>query len=118
MTRDRVPSLIYDLFVQAIRGGKQILCLYDGYDRELCPHIIGHTKGQEVALAYQFGGRSRSGLPPGGEWRCLQLSKVHNAQVRDGPWHAGSSHTQPQLCVGTVDIDVNPLSPYHLRRRG
>jgi hypothetical protein len=111
-----VPSPIYDLFAQAIAGRKQIFCIYDGYSRKLCPHILGHTKGQEVALTYQFGGESKSGLPPGGEWRCLSLSKVRNARLRDGPWHAGSSHTQAQPCVEIVDIDVNPASPYRPRR--
>jgi len=77
-----VPSPIYDLFAQAIAGRKQIFCTYDDYASELCPHILGHTKGEEVALTYQFGGRSRSGLPPGGQWRCLSLSKVRNAPRR------------------------------------
>jgi hypothetical protein len=112
-----VPSQIYDLFVEAIAERKQVFCTYDGYPRELCPHILGHTKGQEVALAYQFGGRSKSGLPPRGEWRCFLLSKVRNAWLHDGLWHAGSSHTQRQPCVETVDIDVNPSSPYRPRRQ-
>ncbi len=116
VTRDPVRSPTYDLFGQAMAARSQIFCIYDGYPRELCPHILGHTKGQEVVLTYQFGGQSKSGLPPGGEWRCLWLSKVRNAQLRDGPWHAGSSHTRAQPCVETVDIDVNPLSPYHPRR--
>jgi hypothetical protein len=98
-------------------GRKQVLCTYDGHPRELCPIILGHTNAQEVALTYQFGGRSKSGLPPGGQWKCLRLSKVQNAQLRDGPWHAGSSHTQQQPCVKTVDLDVNPNSPYNPKRR-
>jgi hypothetical protein len=112
-----VPSQIYDLFVQAIAERKQVFCTYDGYPRELCPHILGHTKGQEVALTYQFGGQSKRGLRPGGEWRCLLLSKVRSARLVDGPWYAGSSHSQPQPCVEIVDIDVNPSSPYRRRRR-
>jgi hypothetical protein len=51
-------------------GRKQVLCTYDGYPRELCPVILGHTNGQEVALTYQFAGRSKGGLPPGGQWKC------------------------------------------------
>ena len=82
----RVSSATYDLFVKAITVRKQIFCTCDGYARELCPHILGHTKGEEVALTYQFGGQSKSGLPPGGEWRCLALSKVRNARLQDGPW--------------------------------
>jgi hypothetical protein len=66
-----VPSPIYELFAQAMAGGKQILCRYGGYPRELCPILLGHSQGQEKALTYQFGGQSKLGLPPGGEWRCL-----------------------------------------------
>jgi hypothetical protein len=112
-----MPSASYHLFAQAMAGRKQILCRYDGYPRELCPIILGHSQGQEKALTYQFGGQSKSGLPPGGEWRCLWVSKVSNVRLRDGPWHAGASHTQPQGCVETVDLDVNPTSPYNPRRR-
>jgi hypothetical protein len=112
-----MPSQTYQLFGQAMAGRKQILCLYDGYPRELCPIILGHSQGQEKALAYQFGGQSKSGLPPGGEWRCLRLSKVSNIRLRDGPWYVGTSHKQPQGCVETVDFDVNPTSPYDPKRR-
>ena len=112
-----MPSRTYDLFAQAISSRQQILCLYGGYGRQLCPVILGHSQGQEKALTFQFGGNSKSGLPPGGEWRCLWLSKVSDVQLRDGPWHAGTSHAQPQGCVDIVDLDVNPLSPYHPKRR-
>lgn len=113
---DTVPSQVYDLFSQAMAGRKQVLCRYDGHPRELCPTILGHSKGHEKALTYQFGGQSRSGLPRGGEWRCLWLDKVSDVQLRDGPWYAGNSHTQPQGCVETVDLDVNPASPYNPSR--
>jgi hypothetical protein len=74
-----------------MRMRKQIVCMYGGYVRELCPIILGHSQGQEKALTYQFGGRSKSGLPPQGEWRCLWLSKVSDVQLRDGPWFAGAA---------------------------
>ena len=112
-----MPSRVYDLFNQAMRARKQILCRYDGYARELCPIILGHSQGQEKALTYQFAGQSRSGLPREGEWRCLWLDKVRDVQLRDGPWHAGKAHTQPQGCVEIVDVDVNPSSPYNPARR-
>jgi hypothetical protein len=110
-------SRTYDLFAEAIRTRRQILCIYGGYARELCPHILGHSGGQEVTLAFQFGGSSRSGLPRGGEWRCLLLDKVSDAHLRDGPWHTGGLHSRPQFCVDVVDLDVNPESPYAPRRR-
>jgi hypothetical protein len=111
-----MPSRNYARFEQAMRMRKQIVCMYGGYLRELCPIVLGHTQGQEKALTYQFGGQSKSGLPPQGEWRCLGLSKVSDVQLRDGPWVAGSSHTQPQGCVEIVDLDVNPSSPYQPKR--
>jgi len=101
-----MPSVNYDLFKQAMRMRKQIFCMYDGHPRELCPIILGHSQGQEKALTYQFGGQSKSGLPPHGEWRCLWLSKVSDVQLREGPWFVGSSHTRPQGCVEVVDLDV------------
>ena len=110
-------SANYQMFEQAMRLRKQIVCRYGGYRRELCPIVLGHSQGEEKALTFQFGGESRSGLPTGGEWRCLRLSKVSDAQLRDGPWFAGSRHTQPQGCVEMVDLDVNPSSPYLPRRR-
>jgi len=112
-----VRSATYRAFEQAMRARKLVFCTYDGYARELCPVILGHTRGEEKALTFQIGGESKSGLPPGGEWRCLWLSKVSGAEVRDGAWRAGESHTQPQGCVEDVDLDVNPSSPYSPRRR-
>jgi len=111
-----VPSPNYASFEQAMRMRKQIVCMYGGYPRELCPIILGHSQGQEKALTYQFGGQSKSGLPPQGEWRCLSLSKVSDVQLREGPWFVGSSHTRPQGCVEIVDLDANPSSPYHPKR--
>jgi hypothetical protein len=112
-----MPSPVYELFGQAIVHREQIVCAYDGFPRELCPVILGHSQGQEKALTYQFGGDSKSGLPRDGEWRCLWLSKVSDVRLRDGPWHVGASHRQPQGCVEEVDLDVNPSSPYHPKRR-
>jgi hypothetical protein len=110
-------SSTYKQFAEAMAARKQILCDYDGYPRELCVIILGHSQGQEKALTFQFGGQSKSGLPPQGDWRCLWLSKVSEVRLRDGAWHAGTRHTQPQGCVEDVDIDVNPISPYNPKRR-
>jgi hypothetical protein len=112
-----MPSSTYKLFEQAMRSRQQIVCMYGGHRRELCPIILGHSQDQEKALTFQFGGGSTSGLPRGGEWRCLWLSKVSDVRLRDGPWLAGSNHSQPQGCVEVVDLDVNPASPYKPKRR-
>jgi hypothetical protein len=71
-----MPSRTYDLFAEAMADRKQILCTYDGYPRELCPIVLGHSREEEKALTYQFGGRSSKGLPPGGQWRCLFWPKL------------------------------------------
>ena len=111
-----MASRNYALFERAMRLRKPLHCIYDGFPRELCSIILGHSQGQETALTYQFAGGSSRGLPPAGQWRCLRLAKVSDVQLRDGAWIAGSGHTQPQGCVEVVDLDVNPSSPYEPRR--
>ena len=108
-----MPSQNYKLFAQAMDQRKQIVCVYGGLRRELCPIILGHKRsGKEAALTFQFAGESSGKLPPGGQWRCLLLSGASEVQLRVGRWYSGSSHRQPQSCVEIVDLDVNPASPY------
>ena len=114
VTGKNASTPVYDLFYRAMRDRKQIFCVYDGYPRELCPVILGHSEGEEKALVYQFGGRTKSRLP---EWKCLSLSKVSDVQLRDGPWHVGKRHSQRQSCIKEVDVDINPTSPYNPKRR-
>ncbi len=102
-----MPSETYRLFRDAILGEKQVVCVYGGHYRELCPVIIGHTQGEEKVLAFQFGGTSSTKPPPRGEWRCLYLSRVTDAVLRDGPWREGGRHSKPQRCVDDVDLDIN-----------
>jgi len=53
-----MPSATYQLFRAAILNEKQVVWIYNGCYRELCPHIIGYKDRQEKVLAYQFGGES------------------------------------------------------------
>ena len=39
-----MPSSTYLLFALAMAERKQIVCFYQGYRRELCPIILGHTR--------------------------------------------------------------------------
>jgi hypothetical protein len=106
-----MPSATYALFRDAILGTQQIVCLYDGRRRELCPHIIGTSRGgEEVVLAWQFAGESSGPLP---EWRCLKLANVSEARAREGRWHEGRSHRATQTCVSEIDLDIN----VHVRKR-
>jgi hypothetical protein len=64
-----MQSPTYILFRNAILTEQQVVCLYAGRIRELCPHIIGtNRRGEEVVLAWQFGGDSSGPLP---QWRWL-----------------------------------------------
>jgi hypothetical protein len=111
-----MPSQTYRLLVQAMTQRKQVLCFYNGFPRAVCPIILGHTKGKERVLAFQFDGGSSEGLPPGGEWKCLELAKMSHVELQQGPWHSGSRHSKAQHCVDEVDIDMNPDSPYGPKR--
>jgi predicted DNA-binding transcriptional regulator YafY len=112
-----MPSATYRLFARAMRSRQQVTCSYHGFERELCPIMLGHAQDRERALAWQFAGGSGSGLPRSGAWKCLSLDKVADVRLRDGPWHAGARHSQPQSCMDSVDLDVNPASPYGPKRR-
>ena len=107
----------YDLIAQAMIKRQQVLCFYQGHPRAICPAILGHTDGQERTLAFQFAGSSSQDLPPGGDWKCLDVAGMSNVELRSGEWHGGSSHREHQTCVKVVDLDVNPFSPYEPRRR-
>jgi hypothetical protein len=108
-----MPSATYQLFRKAILTEKPVTCVYQGYYRERCPVVIGRKRGHEKALVFQFGGRSSRGLPPGGDWKCFELSQVEDAEMREGRWHEGGSHSKEQVCVEEIDLDIN----IHVRRR-
>jgi uncharacterized protein len=110
-------SPTFRLFHEAILSRKQIVCLYQGFEREVCPHILGHTDGLESALVFQFGGKSSRGLPRKGEWRCLRLTDVNDVKLRDGDWHSGIGHQRTQRCVEIVYVDVNEAVPNQPGRR-
>ncbi|MBV9561504.1 MAG: hypothetical protein JOY90_13810 [Bradyrhizobium sp.] len=106
-----MPSTTYSLFRHAILAEQQVTCVYDGRYRELCPHIIGTSRGgEEVVLAWQFAGESSGALP---QWRCLRLRNVTQARVRTGAWYEDGSHRTAQTCVSTIDLDIN----VHVRKR-
>ncbi len=102
-----MPSNSYAILRQAIIDKQQVTCTYQSFHREICPHVIGMKNGREKVLSFQFAGDSSRGLPPHGEWRCMFVDQVQDAMARQGPWHTGGSHTQPQTCVDDVDVEVD-----------
>jgi hypothetical protein len=100
----------YDVVKQAIINKQQVIATFDFHVREMCPHVIGKKKGRELALFYQFGGTSSSGvIQPDGSpanWRCITISGLSNVSVRDGEWHTASNHSKQQTCVDEIDVEV------------
>ena len=83
-----MPSRTYELFAEAMAARKPVVCMYQGHPRALCPIILGHTDGAEKALTWQFEGSGSQG-PVRGQWKCLSLAEVSNAEMIDGPWRSG-----------------------------
>jgi len=103
-------SSTYVIVRDAIFNKVQVIADYDGYHREMCPHVIGTKSGREQALFYQFAGESRSGLgPPGASanWLCISIDGLTNVFIRKGPWHTVPTHSTPQTCVDDIDIEVS-----------
>ena len=97
---------VYSVVREAIVNRLQITAVYGGHRREMCPHAIGTKGGKPQALFFQFGGSSSTGLPPGGEWRCIPISGLSDVASQSGRWHTGTSHTQTQTCIDAVDVEV------------
>jgi hypothetical protein len=108
-----MASATYELFLRAMREKRQIVCVYQGHRRELCPILLGRTGLEEKSLVFQFGGATSEGpIRPPGDWKCLRLTEVRDVILREGSWHAGDSHSAAQICMKMVEYDVNPQSPY------
>lgn len=104
-------STTYTTLRNAILNQQQVVLEYQGYRREVCPHVIGLKNGKQHVLTYQFAGGSKSGLPPLGQWRCIDVRSARIVEVRDGPWRTGDSHTRPQTCVDQIDVQWTGTSP-------
>lgn len=110
-------SPIYELFVRAMIEERQVACVFKGRPRVFSIILLGHTDGEERALAWQTGGKSSTPLPPGGAWRAVTLAEVTNGHLLDSKLRRGTRKTGEQRWVADVDLDVNPHSPYHPRRQ-
>jgi hypothetical protein len=103
---------IYSLIRQAILEKDILAMSYRGSLREMCPHVLGTTKGSPNALMYQFAGESKAGLKQDGSpdnWRCLRVDELSHVAVRksNGEWHTASNYSAMQSCVDKIDVRVN-----------
>jgi len=108
----------YGILRQAMLTGAPVSFWYKGHGRLACPHVLGFKRGAEHVLVYQYGGGSASGLPPGGEWRCLNVSEMSNVRPISGGWHTDPNHSQTQTCVDQVDVElwVDPAGQPYVKR--
>jgi hypothetical protein len=98
--------IAYDTLRRAIIARRQVTCIYDGLFRECCPHAIGTKRGRTHVLLFQFAGQSSRGLPPGGQWRCMDVEALSQVTARDGPWFTDPRHSKPQTCIDVIDVEV------------
>lgn len=102
-----MPSSGYQSVRAAMEARLPVVCIYQGYEREICFHCIGYgIDGGEKALGFQYAGGSSKGLPPGGQWRCLNLDQLESVRSKEGGWHSGQGHSKPQSCVKEVHFEV------------
>jgi hypothetical protein len=93
---------------QAIIDKCCLTATYDQKIRHFSPHAIGRdNNGDENVIAFQYGGQSRKGLPPGGQWRCFHVSAISGVQRNKDPWHTGHDHGRPKRCVTRIDVQAH-----------
>ena len=100
----------YDAVRTALMLRRQIIAVYRGRVRKMCPHVIGTKMGREKAVCYQFGGESESGLAAIGSsknFRCVFLEHLEIVEIVDGRWMTASDGAwkrHAQACVDWIDI--------------
>lgn len=85
--------------------------IYDGYERRLCPQMLGRNKeGKVRVLCLQVSGGSLSGLrreDGQGDWRCLSLEKVTFMEPVAGAWQTAGSALRRPKCIDEVELEVS-----------
>jgi hypothetical protein len=101
----------YQLLAEAIAAKQQVVARYHGEERVFSPHALGTKRGASHVLVYQFAGGSRSGLPPEGEWRCLNLDELTDLRMEPGAWRTAPNVFNPQSCLDEIEVLAEPLPP-------
>ena len=101
----------YSMLAEAISSKQQVVARYGGEERVFSPHVLGTKRGIAHVLVYQYAGGSRTGLPPGGEWRCLNVDDMSEIRLEPGAWRTAPNVFNPQTCLDDVDVVVEPLPP-------
>jgi hypothetical protein len=104
---------VYGRCVEAILKKRLLTFRYQGFDRVVCPHVLGSGKEGLRLLAFQIGGESSQPLPLEGIWRCFSLNEIEAPELQDGKWRTGHRHERQNTCVVDVHIDINPNAKQH-----
>lgn len=107
----------YATLAEAIASKQQVIARYHDRERVFSPHALGSKRGAAHVLVYQYAGESESGLPPGGEWRCLDLEELSGIRLEPGVWRTAENVFNPQSCLDEVDVVADPLPPRGARGR-
>jgi hypothetical protein len=109
-----MPSGNFEIIRAAIRNRQQIRAVYNGRPRLACPHVLGYKHGRAMALFYQFGGDSESGLegpirsPYGSpeNWRCVFVDDLEQVEAVPGQWYSALTQGGRQTCIDQVIEEV------------
>jgi hypothetical protein len=99
-----------DALTLAIQTKTPVACDYNGFYREMCPHVVGWKAGKLQVLSYQFAGQSSSGpiVPLSlDNWRCMEVEKIQNLKEITAEWQSYSPHSRPQTCVDEILAQVS-----------
>jgi hypothetical protein len=99
----------YSILADAISGKQQVVARYHDEERIFSPHALGTKRGVAHVLVYQYAGGSHTGLPPGGEWRCLNVEELSEIRLEPGAWRTAENVFNPQTCLDEVEVLADPL---------
>jgi hypothetical protein len=108
----------YSILADAISTKQQVVARYHDQERVFSPHALGTKRGVVHVLVYQYAGGSESGLPPGGEWRCLDVDELSEIRLEPGAWRTAPNVFNPQTCLDEIDVIAEPLPPRMTRAEG
>ena len=99
-------ATVQELIVDAIQKRLIVTAMYQDYERIMCPHVIGYKKGILNAFFFQFAGGSKSGLAPGGQWRCIHVDDLTQVSCSQGEWHTKEDYA-PSSCTDDIIATVS-----------
>lgn len=102
------------LIRKAIMEKRPVKAIYDGYERLLCPQMLGRNRaGQARVLCLQVGGHSSSGLRQDGpgDWRCLSLDKFSGVEFVAIAWQSAGDSLRRPKCIDQIEVEASDAQP-------